>query len=228
MLREVNTMWMIQRLGSAPEPAPEPTTTIKIEDFGYACDSDDSHASCSPSAACRLLPRGLIYRHGERLVVSSLILSGRNGFYTNSLLVHRNIEEIVHSPPIHSPTGLPGELMRSPATSSLVGRFALTNVVFESRSSLRRLRDSAFYSCSELRSIYLPASVQEVGLGCFEQCSKLAIVMFEPGARPRFGPSPFCACPPIRFVGLPPDLQPVIEKRGLLFSDDGEEEEDSS
>jgi hypothetical protein len=56
-------------------------------------------------------------------------------------------------------------------------------VAFESDSRVSCIGDSAFYPCSRLSSICIPASVERLGKECFRSCNSLSTVTFESGSR---------------------------------------------
>ena len=78
-----------------------------------------------------------------------------------------------------------------PASVEIIGAAAfsgctrLASVKFESNSQLKAIAggynpsDGAFYGCTSLTSIEIPASVQTIGKAAFQECTKLATVRFE-------------------------------------------------
>jgi hypothetical protein len=68
-------------------------------------------------------------------------------------------------------------------------------VVFANGSRLREIEDAAFFSCSDLRGLAVPASVEIIGDRCFQNCSRLCRVTFEGISRlRRIGGLAFSGC----------------------------------
>jgi hypothetical protein len=68
-------------------------------------------------------------------------------------------------------------------------------VTFETGSHLSRIEAWAFFGCSSLSSICIPAPVEILGKQCFCRCQGLSIVTLEPGSRlPRIEKSVFSDC----------------------------------
>jgi hypothetical protein len=194
-------------MGSSVRSIPRSPPQLELEYFAYHCI--DSRALCVPGADASSFPRGLLSHRGEMVVVSRLIISSRDSFGTDSLLIPRNIEEIVREP-VRDPMAPLAAIVRSFGSWRLdLGSWRLTAVAFESPPSLRLISSWGLFGCLMLQSICLPASLQDIESWGFEDCTRLATVMFEPGSRPRIGTSAFYCCPLMEFLGLAPDLVPV-------------------
>ena len=75
---------------------------------------------------------------------------------------------------------LPGWLEEVPG--SCFRNSSLSRVTFGSGSVLKRIGKEAFSGCRELKEIKIPASVEEIGEGCFGNCSSLSRVTFGSGS----------------------------------------------
>jgi hypothetical protein len=57
------------------------------------------------------------------------------------------------------------------------------------------LGELALANCSQLQSICIPSSVRTISSFCFQDCTRLSTVTFEPGStRPTFGTGVFANC----------------------------------
>jgi hypothetical protein len=55
-------------------------------------------------------------------------------------------------------------------------------LTFETGSKLAIVRDFAFSECSALQSICIPSSIEIMAKSCFNGCTSLAHLTFEPGS----------------------------------------------
>ena len=110
-----------------------------------------------------------------------------------------------------------------PASVEIIGAAAfsgctrLASVKFESNSQLKAIAggynpsDGAFYGCTSLTSIEIPASVQTIGKAAFQECTKLATVKFDKESRLKtVAPGSFYRCP-ITTIDIPASVQTIGE-----------------
>ena len=110
-----------------------------------------------------------------------------------------------------------------PASVEIIGAAAfsgctrLASVKFESNSQLKAIAggynpsDGAFYGCTSLTSIEIPASVQTIGKAAFQECTKLATVKFDKESRLKtIAPGSFYRCP-ITTIDIPASVQTIGE-----------------
>ena len=110
-----------------------------------------------------------------------------------------------------------------PASVEIIGAAAfsgctrLASVKFESNSQLKAIAggynpsDGAFYGCTSLTSIEIPASVQTIGKAAFQECTKLATVKFDKESRLKtIAPGSFYRCP-ITTIDSPASVQTIGE-----------------
>ena len=108
-----------------------------------------------------------------------------------------------------------------PASVEIIGAAAfsgctrLASVKFESNSQLKAIAggynpsDGAFYGCTSLTSIEIPASVQTIGKAAFQECTKLATVKFDKESRLKtIAPGSFYRCP-ITTIDIPASVQTI-------------------
>jgi hypothetical protein len=94
--------------------------------------------------------------------------------------------------------------------SSCQWKARLRTVEFESDSSLRFIRQSAFAHCESLESIYIPSSVEILCGYCFWSCSSLEAVRFCPESNLRvIERKAFQSCPSLKLVRLPASVEVV-------------------
>ena len=93
----------------------------------------------------------------------------------------------------------------------------MASVKFESNSQLKAIAggynpsDGAFYGCTSLTSIEIPASVQTIGKAAFQECTKLATVKFDKESRLKtIAPGSFYRCP-ITTIDIPASVQTIGE-----------------
>jgi hypothetical protein len=88
----------------------------------------------------------------------------------------------------------------------------LLDISFEPGSRLRRIGNAVF-TCSCLRSIVIPASVESLDVVCFGSCSELVTVIFEPNSRLSFiSIDAFVLCPSLKTVRIPACVSQVAVK----------------
>jgi hypothetical protein len=76
-------------------------------------------------------------------------------------------------------------------------------LIFSRLSSVRILVSEAFSNCTKLRTLYIPASVTDIGSYCFSGCSSLTIIFFEQGSKlSRIGEYAFMGCSSLKFLHL--------------------------
>ncbi len=63
------------------------------------------------------------------------------------------------------------------------GNTALTTIVFETGSALKKIGQSAFEGCTALESVVIPTAVTQIGYAAFCNCSSLASVAFDSGSK---------------------------------------------
>ena len=92
---------------------------------------------------------------------------------------------------------------KSLAESCLAGS-CIIRVTFASVSTLKCIGEGAFRGCKELREIEIPASLEEIGGGCFYECSSLSRVTFASGsALRRIGAQAFYSCEKLSEIEIP-------------------------
>ena len=81
----------------------------------------------------------------------------------------------------------------------------LQSVIFNGESQLAQICDDAFYGCSGLNSITLPASTKQIDDRAFCNCSSLSSVAFGAGTKEltRIGESAFQSCYSLSYVTIP-------------------------
>jgi hypothetical protein len=83
----------------------------------------------------------------------------------------------------------------------------MSETLFEPESRLRKISSRAFASCSALKSIHLPRSVEKIGGACFEKCSSLSAVLFDSGSRLHIvGAALFDRCSSLKSVQVPSSM----------------------
>lgn len=86
----------------------------------------------------------------------------------------------------------------------------LERVVFEEGSMLQAIGPRAFYGCSHLGSIRIPAQVQRIESGAFSSCFELESVEFEEDSALRsVGASAFSSCGLLSSIPLPQGLEEI-------------------
>jgi hypothetical protein len=79
-----------------------------------------------------------------------------------------------------------------------------------SGTRLMEIAPLTFSDNSTLNSIYIPASVEILGEGCFEKCTSLSQVTFEPGSRlTRIGNCAFRICSSLTSICIPADVEEI-------------------
>jgi hypothetical protein len=92
-------------------------------------------------------------------------------------------------------------------------RKSLQSVIFEEGSKLMRIEDCAFFNCSGLKSICIPASVESLGDCCFGSCTTLSKVTFEPGSKlVRIEKGAFAGCLSLSSICIPAQIQILVTK----------------
>jgi hypothetical protein len=135
---------------------------VTREGFCYTLTETD-HVSCDLDWSCfQGFPRNAIYVTGARFQVSGLTCIKRN----------RPVDsvEIIVIP-------LSVEILNTRFLSR--GRISL--LAFESHSQLRQIDTKTFASCSNLRAICLPASIEILSTKSFFKCVSLSTISFERG-----------------------------------------------
>ena len=100
---------------------------------------------------------------------------------------------------------------------------SLSRVTFGSGSVLKRIWKEAFSGCKELREIEIPASVEEIGEGCFKcegfgGSSSLSRVTFGSGSvLRRIGKEAFFGCKELREIEIPASVE-VVGNPACLFT----------
>ena len=95
---------------------------------------------------------------------------------------------------------------------------SLTTVTFEKGSQLKTIEggtdckdtSGAFYVCTSLTSIEIPASVKTIGDGAFSGCSKLATVTFEKGSQLKtISEGTFLNCTSLTSIEIPASVETI-------------------
>jgi hypothetical protein len=88
----------------------------------------------------------------------------------------------------------------------------ISRVAFEPGSRLSQIAASAFDSCSNLSSICIPSSVENLGFCCFSGCRNLSTVGFEcHSALSRIEGRAFCGCSSLASVCIPSSVKRLGE-----------------
>ena len=86
----------------------------------------------------------------------------------------------------------------------------MTNVLFGENSQLTSIGSYAFYNCSGLTSIEIPASVTSVGSSAFSGCSDLKSVLFgENSQLTSIGWSAFFNCSGLTSIEIPASMTSI-------------------
>jgi hypothetical protein len=89
----------------------------------------------------------------------------------------------------------------------------LFNFSFESGSRLHRIDDGAFFYCSSLNHIIVPAWVEFFADMCFGYCTSLTVITFEPDSRLKeIGTHAFYHCPALRTFELPQFVDAILSR----------------
>ena len=93
----------------------------------------------------------------------------------------------------------------------------LKSVIFPNDSQLRLIGDGAFYGCKSLQGIVIPDSVTIIFECAFGQCHNLESVLFtDQSCLREIGENAFCDCHSLQSMTIP---QSVIEIGGLAFDE---------
>jgi hypothetical protein len=77
---------------------------------------------------------------------------------------------------------------------------------------LREIGPDAFLSCSALKSICIPASIEILSDNCFTGCSSLSQIVFEPGSQvTHLGPGIFAGCSSLASICIPANVESIGE-----------------
>jgi len=95
---------------------------------------------------------------------------------------------------------------------------SLTSV--EMPASVRSIGRSAFNSCTGLTSVTIPGSVTSIGAYAFSNCTGLGSVTI-PSSVTSIGSSPFANCPSLTSIGVAADSQAYSSCDGVLYTKDG-------
>jgi hypothetical protein len=77
---------------------------------------------------------------------------------------------------------------------------------------LRQICQNAFSYCSALKSIFVPASIEVLGLFSFASCSSLRQVRVESGSKiPELGQGTFVGCSSLRSVDIPATVETIAD-----------------
>jgi hypothetical protein len=83
-------------------------------------------------------------------------------------------------------------------------RAPIRGLTFESGSQLIRIDAGAFFDCTSLISIQIPASMQIIGEKCFSRCGSLLKILFEAHSRlTRIEKGAFSDCVSIKSLFIP-------------------------
>ena len=91
---------------------------------------------------------------------------------------------------------------------------SLSRVTFASGSVLKRIDKEAFSGCSQLREIEIPASVEEIGEGCFNQSSLSRFTFASGSVLKRIGKEAFSGCSQLQEIEIPASIQ-VVDPIGV-------------
>jgi hypothetical protein len=104
-------------------------------------------------------------------------------------------------------------LVTSLGKSVFVDCDLLHTVSFSAGSQLKSIGDKAFLSCSSLKSIALPVSVEIIGAFSFAACSALRSVTFPPDSKlARIEESAFSKCGRLQSFFVPSQVEFIGEK----------------
>jgi hypothetical protein len=85
---------------------------------------------------------------------------------------------------------------------------SLCPLIFDSGPKLRRIESEAFFGCSSLQLISLPASVEFLGGGSFSTCTSLSSFTFESGSKlTRIKGSALSHCSSLKSISLPASVE---------------------
>jgi hypothetical protein len=91
------------------------------------------------------------------------------------------------------------------------GNESISNVIFESGSTLLSIAESAFCFCSSLSSIFIPSSVESLGKECFSGCESLSTVTFESDSKlSSIAKCAFHFCLSLSSIFIPSSLQNIL------------------
>ena len=91
--------------------------------------------------------------------------------------------------------------------------FNLRVVTFGELSSLKRIGDSAFANCREIREIAIPDGCEELGKRCFASCNKLSCVTFgrKCSSLRRISGGAFSDCSSLTEIAIPESVEVICE-----------------
>ncbi len=112
-----------------------------------------------------------------------------------------------------------GRTVAAPEVRDEIGKeFKGTHIVSVSiPEGVRRIGDSAFEGCSELRSITFPSTLEHIGKDAFRGCSELRIPALPKSLR-RIEPGAFYGCISIEGFETESATGPIISYKGSLYT----------
>lgn len=124
--------------------------------------------------------------------------------------VNENIEDLsVREPDTSVSKIVVGPNVSSLGTYAFYDYAALTEVDFSNASSLTTIGDCAFFFCTALTSVDIPASVKSIGVQAFSGCVACSSITFQEGSQLRFIGEKAFSNAPITTITIPQSVNEV-------------------